>query len=340
MSVLRNKVFYSRLTFLVLGVIIGAAVVGIYGLYNSHSSNQQNNQNPSAPVAYNEFSELHGGGYKLIDPLYECNTGSPYGSTQLLDLRNRINDYITQLTANNSVTRVAVHFRDLNAGPWFGINNTDQFSPSSLLKVPVMMAYYKEAEVNPSILSKELVYATDPAGLASENFPTKHPLQKGTYTVEQLIEHMIINSDNVALLLLEKNISNDKINQVTIDLGIATNQDLSLSVTDYATLLRVLYYSTYLNKDYSEKSLELLSKAEFTQGLVALLPKNVTIAHKFGERTLSDGTHQLHDCGVVYYPGHPYLICIMTKGSNFADLNTTIQQISSKVYIEFSKMYP
>jgi beta-lactamase class A len=242
--------------------------------------------------------------------------------------------------ANNSVTRVAVHFRDLNAGPWFGINNLDQFSPSSLLKVPVMMAYYKEAEVDPSILDKEIVYDKDPVGLTAENFSTKYPLQKGTYTVEQLIEHMIINSDNVALLLLENNISNDKINQVTIDLGIATDQDLSLSVTDYSTLLRVLYYSTYLNANYSEKSLELLSKAEFTQGLTAMLPKSVVVAHKFGERSLTDGENQLHDCGIVYYPKHPYLICIMTKGANFNDLVTTIQQISSKVYNEFAKMYP
>jgi beta-lactamase class A len=264
----------------------------------------------------------------------------PYGNTQLLDLRNSIDSYINQITANNSVTRVAVQFRDLNSGPWFGINNQDQFSASSLLKVPVMMAYYKMAEADSSVLTKEIVYDKDPVGLATENFPTKYPLQKGTYTVEQLIEHMIVSSDNVALLLLENNISNDKINQVTLDLGIATNQDLSLSVSDYATLLRVLYYSTYLNKDYSEKALELLSKAEFIQGLVAQLPKNVIVAHKFGERSLPDGTNQLHDCGIVYYPSHPYLICIMTKGPNFNDLATTIQQISSKVYVEFAKIYP
>jgi beta-lactamase class A len=154
---------------------------------------------------------------------------------------------------------------------------------------------------------------------------------------------MIVGSDNVALRLLEDNIDNQKIDQVTLDLGIttatvATPTDF-MDVAEYSTLFRVLYYSTYLNKDYSEKALELLSKAEFKQGLVDSLPKNITVAHKFGEREVGDGTHQLHDCGIVYYPNSPYLLCVMTKGPSFDDLAKTIQQISDKIYTEAVRMY-
>jgi beta-lactamase class A len=334
MKLLKNKLFFACLLF-VIGAVVGY-FLAIY--FNSKATVNNKNLSPATSAAYNEFTELHSGGYSLINPLYECNTGLPYGTVQLLDLKNSISAYLDQLTANNSVTRVAVQFRDLNTGPWFGINNLDQFSPSSLLKLPVMMAYYKEAEANPAILQKQFTFTKGPTEVVPA-FPPKHPLENGkTYTVEQLIESMIVESDNNALLILENYIGEDKINQVTLDLGIATNQDLSLSVSDYSTLIRVLYYSTYLNKDYSEKALELLSKAEFTQGLVALLPKDITVAHKFGERE-ADGVNQLHDCGIIYYPKHPYLLCIMTKGPNFNDLLTTIQQISNRVYIETAKMY-
>ena len=102
-----------------------------------------------------------------------------------------INDYINKLTANNSVTRVAVYFRE---STWFGGSELGRqhggvFAPSSLLKVPVMMAYYKEAESNPAILSQKIAYASQPEGIISQNYAPEHPIVLGqTYTVEQLIE--------------------------------------------------------------------------------------------------------------------------------------------------------
>ena len=332
-----KKILGHKFTYFSLGVLILGLLVGIFIGY-------------MIPGSFfdlsNVASEFHAGtsAGKLINPLYECNTGIAYGYKQLSSLQSSVNGYINQLTANNSVSSVAVYFRNLNSGPWFGINEHDDFAPSSLLKTPVMMAYYEQAEQDPSILSKKISYTTDPVGVIPENFPPAHPLEKGkTYTVDQLIDQMIIASDNVALRLLEDNIDNRKIDQVTLDLGITTATASTpsdfMDVSEYATLFRVLYYSTYLNQKYSEKALELLSKAEFNQGLTTLLPKNIVVAHKFGEREVTAGTHQLHDCGIIYYPNNPYLLCVMTKGPDFNDLATTIQQISKKVYDDVAKTY-
>ena len=333
MSMFKSKWLYLCLIFLIAGIAIG-----YFG------NNYFSPQTPSNNSTQDTSSEFHSGGYSLINPLYECNTGESYGQRELSSLKDNINTYINQIKANNSVTAVSVYFRDLNNGPWFGINEHDDFAPSSLLKLPVMMAYFKAAQSDPTVLTKQIAYTQDPVGVIPENFPPKHPLEKGqTYTVEQLIEQMIIASDNVALRLLEDNIDNAKIDQVTLDLGITTATDTTpddfMDVSEYSTLFRVLYYSTYLNKDYSEKALDILSKAEFTQGLTQLLPRDLTVAHKFGERDLPDGTHQLHDCGIVYYPKRPYLVCIMTKGPDFGDLSTSIEQISSKIYSVFSSRY-
>jgi beta-lactamase class A len=332
MGLLKNKFLY-----LIVLAFVGGIIGGILVDSNLLNASRADSQNPSLSSLLDSVREIHSGGYKLINPLYECNTGVPYGTIQLLDLNNNISNYINKITANNTVARVAVWFRDLNNGPWFGINEEDLFAPSSLLKVPVMMAYYKEAEVNPSILDQKITYSQNLQGAYKEFFPAKHPIVLGnTYTVEELIEHMIVESDNSALLLLQDKIGEQKINQVTTDLGITNYEDLSMSVKDYSTLFRILYYSTYLNRTYSEKALELLTKVEFKEGLVAPIPKDLTVAHKFGERLTEDGTHQLHDCGIIYYAKRPYLLCIMTKGPDFNDLLSTIQQISQKVYTEIS----
>jgi hypothetical protein len=83
----------------------------------------------------------------------------------------------------------------------------------------------------------------------------------------------------------------------------------------------------------SEKALDSLSKTDFQSGLVKGVPQAVTVAHKFGEH--SDETtqnKQLHDCGIVYYPKHPYLLCVMSKGKNFEYLDNAIAAISQIVY--------
>jgi len=331
-----NRTFLAGFVLLLVGAAIGYYFSNLSRPIPSSSTNNSGSINGSL--------EFHSGGYKFINPLYECNTGENYGTEKLSNMQDSINKYINSIIANKSVTRASVYFRDLNNGPWFGINEHDDFAPSSLLKTPVMMAYFKEAEDDPTILTQKIKYTKDPAGLIAQNFPPKEHLEKGkSYTVEYLIERMIAGSDNVALGLLEANIDPDKIDKVTIDLGIttATNStpDDFMDVQEYSTLFRVLYYATYLNKDYSEKALGILSKSEYDQGLVASVPGNIIIAHKFGERHLPNGESQLHDCGIVYYPNRPYLLCIMTRGTNFNDLSTTIRQISNKVYNEFTNQF-
>ena len=48
---------------------------------------------------------------------------------------------------------------------------------------------------------------------------------------------------------------------------------------------------------------------------------------------------QLHDCGIVYYPKHPYLLCVMTRGDSFEYLDDTIRDISHLVYQEVNEHY-
>jgi hypothetical protein len=42
---------------------------------------------------------------------------------------------------------------------------------------------------------------------------------------------------------------------------------------------------------------------------------------------------EFHDCGIVY-SGTPYLLCVMTKGKNYNDLQEAIRKISALTYEE------
>jgi beta-lactamase class A len=116
------------------------------------------------------------------------------------------------------------------------------------------------------------------------------------------------------------------------------NPNNSMSVKDYAAFFRIIYNSSYLERNMSEKALSLLSSVDYKEGLIAGVPSNLVVSHKFGERQAIDKnggtTNQLHDCGIVYYPGHPYLLCVMTKGEKFEELSKIIAKISDIVYRE------
>ncbi len=158
------------------------------------------------------------------------------------------------------------------------------------------------------------------------------------YTIEELLEAMIVDSDNVATILLEKQLELDKTKQVFSDFAVALPSNLQTSenfitAAEYASFLRVLYNSTYLNKESSEYALRLLAKTKFTDGIAAGIPTGIPISHKFGASEQSDGTKQLHDCGIIYDPEtKDYIVCIMTSGNDYQTMATAIGEVTAKVH--------
>ena len=233
---------------------------------------------------------------------------------------------------------VSVYFRELNDGQAFTIGRTEQFYPASLLKVPQMMSILKKAEADPALLKKKIAY-NRPELKSHQNTDVAKKLVFGrSYTVEELMERMIKYSDNVSSWLLDDALNPRDLRRVYDDLGIPNpadyaEQDYVLSTETYSSFFRILFNASYLRKASSEKALEYLSNADYTKGLVAGVPLGTTVAHKFGVRKVK-GIKQLHDCGIVYYPGHPYLLCIMTSGPVPEYLETTIGDISRFIYEE------
>ena len=54
----------------------------------------------------------------------------------------------------------------------------------------------------------------------------------------------------------------------------------------------------------------------------------------FKTRESGGGTpeHELHDCGIVYYPEHPYFLCVMTRGGDRPKLAAAIADVSKVAY--------
>lgn len=282
--------------------------------------------------------------YNFINPLLDCELAKNVGATEYTNLEKKVSGFISEAINSGHVTNISYYYRDLNNGPWVGINEKQEFTPSSLLKVPILIAFLKQAISNPEILKRNILNKKSPElQLSPQYIPAKTLEDDKNYTVEQLLDYMIIFSDNQAKDLLLGNIDQLVINKVYKELSILTPPDTFaddfMTVKEYASLFRVLFNASYLSREMSEKALQVLSQTDFKAGLVQGLPPNIIVAHKFGERQLANGVSQLHDCGIVYFPNHPYLICIMTRGNNYQKLPGIISGISRLTYEEMKEKY-
>lgn len=285
-------------------------------------------------------------GYTFIKPLVAVETAPDYvGNIAIQPINATVTDFIEHRMNITGVDSVSVYYRDLDSGLWFGIGDFERYAPASLMKVALMIAAYKESEFDEDFLNHDIRYdGSFDLNAIQWTKPSVRITAGSKYMIEDLIRRMIVYSDNNAANLLERIVNPVLLKKVYADFGMpdpySPKVDHAVSAATYSALLRTLYNASYIDRRASEKALAYLAESEFRAGLVDGVPNNIAVAHKFGEATEA-GTNkrQLHDCGIIYYPSHPYLLCVMTHGANFETLDNAIDAISRVVYESVDKQY-
>lgn len=279
-------------------------------------------------------------GYRYINPILFCSDKELSHSTSALSrsIECKVKEFIDAQKIAGTLTEATVYYRDLNGGPWAIVNPEIRSTPASLLKVPLAMSVYRRVERDPSFLHTSLP-VTQPEQNNDTYFrPSSTAVPGTTHSVEQLVDLSLIHSDNNATTLLISQLTDAELRKSYQDLGIDVPIDdptnFTLSVRTYASFFRILFNASYISRELSESVLSKLVQSEFTQGLVRGVPNSVRIAHKFGEYRIDEHHVQLHDCGIVYRPGSPYLVCVMTQGKSFEELADVIAEISRIVWHE------
>lgn len=277
----------------------------------------------------------------LLNPDVVCGKPDVIKKTGYIATQEKIADFIKEEQSLGHLQNVSVYFRDLVNGPVFGIEETADFTSASLLKLPLALFYMITAEKNPELLNQKLSFSSNKETFTQTFAPSETIVINHPYTVEELLEHMLVYSDNNAYELLSAHMyASDQaslIKEAYLEMGLISDVDRyseDITVRRYASMFRGLYNASYFKPELSNKILVWLAQSKFTMGLVGGVGEGVKVAHKFGERTFPDGLKQLHDCGIIYYPDNPYLLCVMTRGKDYEELATAIKTISKDVYEE------
>ena len=253
------------------------------------------------------------------------------------------------------VPAVSVYYEDLASGKWIAINPDASYRAVSMLKVPALIFAHRIGEKHPDVWTTPIRYLEERSGSVRNNGndPERTILFGQSYSLEDILFRMIAYSDNTskdAVLAYLSQRYEQELLETLGDIAAIIEHPISdsslteqLSVRPYASLFRMLYNASYLSEHSSEQALTLLQQSEFSHGIRGAIPEHIPVASKFGlyqSRMLGpDDLNQLHDCGIVYDPNTPYILCIFTKTHRHAVSGQLIQDTARLVQKFVSAQY-
>lgn len=249
-------------------------------------------------------------------------------------LRKKLYEYIQSKDSS-----IGMYFEYLPTGNSIGINEKEAYVLASLLKVPLVMAVYKKVENKELDLDKQLIIKeTDLDPLFGNLW------KKGTgtkLTVRDAIKLALIESDNTANNALFDLINIADIKDVFASLDIPWGDSQNVEVVtpkNYSSVLRSLYLSSYLEREHSNEILEYLTQSIDDDKIAGGVPGDIKVAHKIGVYDAANITKRVFtDCGIVYIPHRPYILCIMVRDHErnsvtfMSDLSKIIYEYLSSV---------
>ncbi len=318
--------------YIIISVILAAATF-ILGFYVSKVNSGAQN----AYVAPVNGDSTEATQNNLINPSVTMNIGKHF----IINFKP-LKDQLTAIQKEYA-QKTYIYFDYLNNASWIGLNERDNFTAASTVKVPLAMVLMKAVEDGKLKLTDS--YALDDLDL-DKNFGDLYKVGADqAFTIEELLKIMLEQSDNTAMHGIV-----NVFNKIGIDdplagvydamgWGIGTPNllpDVGQTV-DYgqinlkmlSNMFIALYNADYVNVEHSQQILNYLDNTPFNDKIEAGVPANISVAHKIGT---SVDNETFADCGIIYAPSRNYLLCLASNGGNDNVASEFMAEISKAVY--------
>ncbi len=219
-----------------------------------------------------------------------------------------------------------LHVVRLNDGSSYGIYEKESFQAASLIKLPAMATYYKEIEKGTII--PETKYTLKDSDKIGGSGSIQYKPAGSVFTYRQLVEAMAKSSDNTAFGIIKKVLGDEKINKETSEIGM-TQTSLANNKTvpyDIGIFFKKLWNKEIVSEKSRDAIINFLTDTIYENWLVAGVPKEVKVAHKYGRET-----HVVNDAGIVFAKD-PYVVVILTKGVVEREADEVFPKLSKIIY--------
>lgn len=266
--------------------------------------------------------------YPLLDPLRKFIAAENY-IINIQDFRSYLHDLEDQYP-----TSLSVYYEQINSGSNISVNKNLNLFPASLSKL--VQAIIVAKKVEKGSLSWDDRLKPQIGDLSMESGDLYKTIGDKSLTVEELMQELLVNSDNTAQNIFRHILNVQDYIHFQGETGLQDlyNEKGFISAKEYTRILRVLYTSSYLRPENSDKILDYLSKAKFKDYLSQGIPEDVVFAHKYGE---NKEYSVFLDSGIVYVPSKPYMLTVMIKGKDSTNstrewAKSLMKDISSRAY--------
>lgn len=243
-----------------------------------------------------------------------------------IPLRTAVQRYLDQTGLVHSF-----FFEYLPSGTSIRSDEDTQLAGASLLKLPTIISLYKATETKNISLDQEVVIKQDWIDNSFGNLWRKGVGTK--ITLREASRLALVESDNTAIKIIRGTLGTIITDNETVLAELDVNFPYTIdgqsrvSARDYAAVLRCLYLSCYLKPDNSQEILERLTESPSFGRIGSGIPDNVPVAHKIGVF----GSEVQSDCGIVYVPNRPYLLCIIIKAPS-SEADQHMAKISELIF--------
>ncbi|MGQ9560576.1 MAG: serine hydrolase [Candidatus Oleimicrobiaceae bacterium] len=229
----------------------------------------------------------------------------------------------------------AVAFKDLDNGQTFLYRAHEMMHAASLMKVPVMIEVFRQAEEGRFLLQDSLVVRNrfhsivdaSPYALrvADESDDFVYTQLGRKMAIRDLVQQMITVSSNLATNLLLELVGPDRVTAGMRALGAARIQvrrgledqkafqqgiNNETDAYDMLLILEAIAKGKAASPGACAQMIEIMCQQKLNTKIPALLPDSIRVAHKTGSISGID-----HDAGILYFPsGRSCVLVVLSKG--------------------------
>jgi beta-lactamase class A len=269
---------------------------------------------------------------------------------------SKTKDVIAELESAiaTSGAEVSVACRDLETGKIFMIDPEKMMHAASLMKVPVMIEVFRQADLGKFSMDDKIRVANEFRSIVDQSpysLNVSEDSDDDIYrcigkemTIRELVHRMITVSSNLATNILIELVDARNVMETLAALDIhnmkvlrgvedikAYEKDLN-NQTDALSMMKVMSSIAEGKAGYGkacQEMIEILSQQKFRDKIPAGIPEGIRVANKTGSITEID-----HDAALVFPEGRkPYILVVLTRGiERREDAEKLIVELSRIVY--------